>query len=211
MIKITLKTSSGLQKATGPSGWDEVTTGTYQKIMTDWDADKTNIYERDHLKLFNILFDTNITSKINSKLSAQIWKCIRFVYDEVYSFTGFPLPIKFRIDGAEVTIPKNIEELTVGQNLMARQKLDDAGYWGSMAYMIAVYLQPLIDDSELKSKRVDELELQLLDMPIAQTYPIGFFLLSERLQYGSQSTSVLPRTKRFSLNQIVISLRSWLR
>jgi hypothetical protein len=48
----------------------------------------------------------------------------------------------------------------------------------------AIYLQPLIDGGEFNADRVAQVELELMEKPILQFYPVGFFFLKQYQNFG---------------------------
>lgn len=58
-------------------------------------------------------------------------------------------------------------------------------YDEAISFAVAVYLQPFYDKAEFDLDRAKNLEQFILQMPIKEIYPVGFFLLTKQLKSGS--------------------------
>lgn len=76
--------------------------------------------------------------------------------------------------------------MTLGQNFHIRAEMAKATNIESLiSFATAIYLQPLIDESDFDLTRARMLEEQILDLNVFEIFPIGFFLLSKLNNSGS--------------------------
>ncbi len=180
-----------------PTCWADVSTNTFLKIRKKWEPEKP-IQERNRIKLFGLLTGTNYEKVSQSEdygLEAAIYEVTEFVYSEQIDFSALPIPDKLDISGVTVTIPKNVGSLTIGQNAIVRQSINQAqDEIATICTVSAIYLQPFYMAESVNGKlvkaafemeRAKELEPLLLSMPIVQIYPIGFFFLKKLAESGT--------------------------
>jgi hypothetical protein len=202
---ITLVTNNR-DKIKCPAGWHEVTTDIAQKIA-QWSGDK--------IELFNILTGTNYAKiKADTSLGSAFFDVINFVYFPS-PVANAPLPKVLQIDrGHIIEIPKKVGSLSIGQAIAVRERLEQVDarinaiietqpnkfcfkdgfrYDEAISFAVAVYLQPLYDKAEFDLERAKNLEQFILQMPITEIYPVGFFLLSQHLKRGSAFTRLCHR------------------
>jgi hypothetical protein len=181
-----------------PAGWHEVTTDTAQKIA-QWTGDK--------IELFNILTGTNYAKvKADTSLGSAFFDAINFAYFPSV-VANAPLPKVLQIDrGHIIEIPKKIGGLSIGQSIAVRERLEQVEariaksietspnkfcftanfmYDEAISFAVAVYLQPFYDKAEFDLDRAKNLEQFILQMPITEIYPVGFFLLTQQLKPGN--------------------------
>lgn len=181
-----------------PAGWHEVTVDAAQKIA-QWTGDK--------IEVFNILTGTNYAKvKADTSLGSTFFDAINFVYFPS-PVANAPLPKVLQIDrGHIIEIPKKIGGLTIGQSIAVRERLEQVEaritksietspnkfcftanfiYDEAISFAVAVYLQPFYDKSDFDLDRAKNLEQFILQMPITEVYPVGFFLLSKQLKRGN--------------------------
>lgn len=187
-----------------PTHWTDptITLRVFQRIINEW----LPLESKDRLTLFSILtgkpFEFVMPGE-NHGPESLIHSVTSFVEDE-----GIPeteVPHVYKIGSRFVVIGKEIGQMTIGQNIQARQamaKYDDPR--AAMALVTAIYIQPYYDGqliglfsssvgrsflamtdyiqpSPFSMKRARDIEKLLLDMPLTQIYSLGFFLLT-RLQ-----------------------------
>jgi hypothetical protein len=211
MIKIRVDTNKGSKVIESITGWDECTVKQYQDLWAKWEPEKPNLWERNWVNAFNILNGTDFPMENDPTIDSVFYKAIKFIYNDDRPFENYPLPIKFKVAGKEVTIPKDIQALTIGQNLMVRQRMSQSdNVLESMAYAVAVYLQPLVYPGKVNEDKINELEQEILRMKISEVYPIGFFLLTKRIDYGASMPIEWNPGKISRIKKPVIWLRSWL-
>lgn len=170
-----------------PDRWSSVTTGQFQRMVTDWQPDKP-IEKRDRILLFSILTGsdyTGIASSKDSELEYLLHTLTDFVYQESIDFSKLPIPQALNIGDHYVTIPRELGKLTIGQSVHARIAMNSGKDPNSLISLIsAIYLQPLYDQGEFSYDRALVLEQRLLQLPIVKLYPIGFFFLNRLATYG---------------------------
>jgi len=180
-----------------PDSWGILITRHYQKIIKDWDQDK-DISERDYVKLFNIVNDTNFETPTDLEQLVKIESAVSWVVLENFRFSK-EVPEVFYLNGRKANIEKNLKLLSIGANIKARQALDngyvlidDKGKFlncDCFSTLVAIYLQPDLNPGEkggFNWKKAQELEREIAEMPIAEIYPIGFFLLNRVYEYGQK-------------------------
>lgn len=185
-----------------PSGWHEVDTETFQRIKS--------IEEPSLIALFSALagFDYQAVAQSDDlDLELAMYRVTSFIVNgsgEEYFRKSEP-PSSFTISGKRVTIEKNIEAMTIEQNLVVRQKLTGLKFIEqAISFVIAVYLQPKID-GKFDLNRAKEIEAEVLRMPIEDTFPLGFFLLRRLQTFGKSGV----RLWLLPLNWWMNSSRRW--
>ena len=171
--------------------WDSTTTKQYQGIV-GWEPEK-ELIDRDYFKLFKVLYgDYKSFAKDNEP---KLWELVRWVID--LPFPKLEAPKLLKIRGKYVSIPEDIKLLSIGQNIHARQEIDKAIILRNKetgkfidcdcySIVVAIFLQPLVDGGEFDFNKAKELEKEIAEMPITSIRPIGFFLLTDVLKYGTR-------------------------
>lgn len=164
-----------------PSGWHEVDTETFQRIKS--------IEEPDIISLFSAVagFDHQMVAQSDDiELELAMYQVTSFIVNtngEEYFRKAEP-PHFFEIVGKKVAVERNLEAMTIEQNLVVRQRLIQLKFLEqAISFVIAVYLQPKID-GKFDLNRAKEIEKDVLKMPIEDTFPIGFFLLNRLQTFG---------------------------
>lgn len=163
-----------------PRKKEELTTATYQRIFTEWGAEfGKKPTERDYVKLFCILTGAKFgTHQLNKESLLAIWCAIRWVLAIDFSKEQKPTELL----GHEI---KEIKTLSIGQNIMIRQRLEQAKFQEEcFAIACAVYLTNPFDED-----MAAELEREILELPAYRVYPVGFFLCRHAWRYGQDSQS----------------------
>ena len=187
-----------------PSGWHEVDTETFQRIKS--------IEEPTIISLFSAVvgFDhQKVAQSDDLELELAMYQVTAFIVateNEEYFRKAEP-PQSFMIGGKRVTIERNIEAMTIEQNLVVRQKMTNIKFLEqAISFVIAVYLQPKVD-GKFDLNRAKELEGEVLRMPIEDTFPLGFFLLNRLQTFGRSGV----RLWLLPLNWWMNSSKKWLR
>ncbi len=204
MVAVRLVTG---QRIRVPDCWNNCSTEIFQRIISQWDTDK-EIKDRSVLKLFNLMIDLEISPNDDDlDLEAAIWECTRFVYYEPMDFTQLEVPKFLNIGGTVIPIPKDLGRMKIGQNIHVRQELmavKDPN--AAMSIITAIYLQPLYDKAPFDFHRAKEIEKTILQIPITQVYPIGFFLLTQLRSYGKGFLPDLNRMIRRKIQSVQLLL-----
>lgn len=204
MVAVRLVTG---QRIRVPDCWNNCSTEVFQRIISQWDTDK-EIKDRSVLKLFNLMIDMEISPDAEDlDLEAAIWECTRFIYLEPMDFTQLEPPKFLNVAGTIITIPKDLGRMTIGQNIHVRQELQaikDPN--AAMSIITAIYIQPLLDKKPFDFHRAKEIEKSILQIPITQIYPIGFFLLKQLRSYGKGFLPDLNRMIRRKIQSIQLLL-----
>jgi len=199
-----------------PDCWDDVSTRLFQRIVTEWEPEKP-IAERNRVKLFSILsgadFET-IMDQEDPMTEALIYWCINFVY--VSDLRRITMPDVIELGDRTVTIPKDVGNLTSGQNIIVRQAMESVPDSNSvMSRVAAAYLQRHYN-AEMKgdelilprfrAEQVDKIEAMILDMPITKIYPIGFFFSKKLTNYGTWWQKLWYRIRLLKTRSARVSL-----
>jgi len=176
-----IHTTKGKREIKCPDSWATTSTAHYQNLMREWDG-------KDLVKLFAILTGENLQTIANSHdlaLEEALLMATNFIYIEPQTFKNAPTPKQFIYKKQFITFPKQVEGFSIGQSILIRQRLDEVKTYDELiSYALAVYLQPKIDGGDFDSDRVDEIEDEILKMPITETYALGFFLLNPLMRRG---------------------------
>lgn len=178
---LSIFSSKGTKKITLPNCWSELPTGVYQRIMKEWD-------KKDIVQLFSILSGKDYKVLHDTKdpdLEQRLYDSIQFLYESEPKFKEAELPKFFIFDKHYIPIQKDATALTIGQSVIVRQRLDEASSYDELiSIAIAVYIQPLADRSEFDPFKAFDLEEKIKELPITETYPLGFFLLRPLMKPG---------------------------
>ena len=179
-----------------PPKTNQCTTAQYQKLAVDWDGE-------DLVKLFSILSGMEYKALANTHdfiLEEQLLAATRFIYNDFQDFKEASPPHWIEINGKQIRIPKQIGALSIGQSIHVRQALDKLKVYEELiAFVVAIYLQPLYDGTEFDFHRAMELEQDVLKLPIAKTYPLGIFFLKRLTKPGVNIMSKLS----FSITRLL--------
>lgn len=184
------------EKAVCPSCYDELKVRHYIRIIKEWE-DGTDIADRDYFKLFNILTDNKFTGfEQTVENQVTLINLVGWVITEPFDFNK-ALPKVLRFQGKNISIPPDPRELSIGQNIHLRRDFIEKSnrIEENIAIATAIYLQPIIDNSLFKLKRAEEIAKEIEEMPITLIYPIGFFLLSRAMKFGTRPEQTLPLIK----------------
>lgn len=215
-IQLITLTANNKDEIEAPVSWDETSTALFQKIIKNWDMDKP-LEERDRIKLFSIITDREYAAIKDSEsyeLEAILHAVCAFVYyDDIP--TGIPKTLK--IKDKTIEIPKDLSGMTIGQGIQIRQRMDRVKDIRELiSFACAMYLQPFYDGQKVNDRfvkaqfdmdRVRELEEVILQMPITETYGLGFFFLKKLNNAGMTPTR---NSQRPMLSTRKGGLRRWL-
>jgi len=166
-----------------PQSWAETTTGLYQRYVKEWD-------KVDRIKLFCIQTgydEALVRSAVSEKLDQIIDDCTDYVWYNPLDFEKIPMPKVVIVGNRTILIPKDIEELTIEQNLVIKDALKGCvDLRELLSFAFSVYIQPLYDDAPFSLNSAKVLEGMVKEMSILEVYPVGFFLLN-RLKRRGQS------------------------
>lgn len=202
---VIVRLDDGQRKNVADS-WKTCPTEVFQNIISKWEPDKP-IKQRSRLDLFNIMVGTELTGEEDDmNLEAAIWECTRFVYEEEADFTRLPVPEYITIGDKAILIPKDLGRLRIGQNIHVRQELQGKEPASVISIVTAIYLQPLLDEGPFDFHRAKQIEKLILQKPITQIYPIGFFFLSQLRNYGKGLLPTLHRMIRRKMQDVQLLL-----
>lgn len=181
-----------------PDCYEKLTTRQYERILNEWDIEKP-IADRDYFNLFQIFCDTEFKAFENTpENETTIWNAVKWFIEQEFSFSS-EVPKVLEIKGNHISIPGNVEKLSIGQNIHLKQLLassrvlkDENGKivdYTVYSDACAIYLQPLIDNSKFDSDKAKELKKVIEEMPIYLIRPIGFFLLTHAGRRGRKQTT----------------------
>jgi len=163
------------------TSWQECNTRIFQRIVKDWEPKKP-IEERNQVLLFSILTETPFKDVLESRdpeLEAIIYQCTAFVYEQAMYFKSDQVEV-IKLRGQLISVPKKLEALTVEQNMHIRRAMKTAENLEELISLAcSVYLQPLVDGGPYNHDKAMTLEKEILELPIWQTFAVGFFYLSK--------------------------------
>jgi len=210
---VAIRLTSG-EKIKVPNSWASCSAEIFQKIIGQWEPEK-DIKDRSVLKLFNIMIGMDINPEEDDlDLEAAIWECTRFVYLEPMDFTKLPVPNKIKLLDKIIEFPKDLGRLKIGQNIHVRQELQNVKDPNeALSIVVAIYLQPMLDkvkyglkESLFDFHRAKEYEKEILQLPITEVYPIGFFFLRQLRNYGKGLIPSLNRMIRRKMQNVLLLL-----
>lgn len=168
-----------------PVCWEQTTTAQFLKL-DKWDKNNT-------VELFNIMCGADFEGTDFGVGGDEIGKAIAletmmnalgFLFSDELDFKALPLPKVLSIFGKLYEVPKNLGNMSVGQAIMLRQLMDEEPNTNQLiAKAAAIYLQSVID-GKVDAKRIEEIEIELLQTSCTTVFPIGFFLLRRLGNYG---------------------------
>lgn len=182
-----------------PESWGECTTRLALQLLTEWKPNPDNIItDEDRVKVFSIMTGKSYESLMQStdyELEGMLHNVTRFFFMDDPGFTELQVPRVLLIGDVSVEIPKELGKLTIAQAIHVRgyiNKVQNPNL--AIALATAIYLQPLydgrlvndqIEPAQFSYPRAKQLEEKILDMPVVNIWPIGFFLLRQLGSYGT--------------------------
>jgi hypothetical protein len=163
-LKTTLRTISG------PTQWDEVSTGLFQELIKNTDP----------VKRLSLLYNLNyeeLMQETSHVLLAPLTQAAAFIDHQPLS-KDLPESGKIKIGRTEYDIPKKLGAYTLGQAIQCRAHLEKcATYEEGIARAVAIYMQPTVTKSEFDMDKVELVEQMVLVSPVTEVLGTGFFLL----------------------------------
>lgn len=193
--------SKGKHKINVPDKWEKLSTGQYQEVimaLTAYENKNSDAtYKHEFLmNLFSILTgmeSVKLYKITDPEIEAKMWEASRFIMEPSPLHT-ISMPRVIQIKDKIIAVPKNIERLSIGQNLHLRIRMDTASTYDELiSFACAVFLQPNFDNSDFDYFRAVELEEPIKAIPITDTYPIGFFLLRPPQRFGTTLMQIVRR------------------
>lgn len=174
-------TSKGERNLDPPNCWEQLTTAQYIQIITEWD-------KKDLVKLFSILSGIEyktLAKTYDPELESALLTATKFIYEQEPAFKQSKQPTHLNIAGKMHKVPTDIPGLSIGQSIHVRREMDNAQTYDELIpYTVAIYMQPVVDGIDFDFDRAMMLEQDIKQMPITETYPLGFFLLSPLMKFG---------------------------
>ncbi len=185
-MNLTVTTNKGKRGIFVPDKMDQVSTDTYQRLVS----------VTDRFEAYSVISGIprgTLERLISPDLEQALANSLTLIKSD-QSFKDKPVPKRIVIDDVEIKIPK-IEGLSIGQSIHVREHLETCKFYEeAISLTVAVYLQPFYDGLPFDLDQALELEQEILKLPITQTYPIGFFLLSLMMNNGNDFISRWSRT-----------------
>ena len=191
-----------------PSCYEEMTARQYEMIVPEFAKE---LEQRDHFKIFQILTGTDYKDfEPTAENEVTIWNAIRWLYEQPFEFGDVPKVVT--IKDKLLSIPEDITELSIGQNIHLKQILGESKYLEeNICSACAIYLQPLYDDAKFNFKRAMQLKEEVEKMPAYIVRPIGFFLLNHASTPGRKQTNSLKRMISNLMRRCAKTLQRWQR
>lgn len=177
-MRFSIFSNKGNRDLELPDTWEALPTSKYQQLSGEWDG-------KDMVKAFSILSGIpfkNLFETKDPELEAQLTLATSFLFSQPQKFKEQKTPDWFYYDGRKFKV-KDLS-LSIGQSIHVRQKLETCkAYDEAISYAIAVSLQPQLD-GEFDIDKANHLETFIAELPITQTYAVGFFLLKPLMRLG---------------------------
>lgn len=189
-------------KLFGPSCWPEVNCRQFQLYATEWDRENL-------LHLFSLWYNLPLEKVVNStdrNLVTAVSTVLRFV-SKPFDFKKLQVPDKITLLGKELTIPKELNKLSIGQAIILRKRMDEENQNGLIAFACAVYLQPIYFNCGLEEDRVKLLENEINNLPIIEYYALGFFLLKKLNGFGNPLVNLFRLIKVYRIIRTIKLIR----
>lgn len=190
MRTVVIKLASGKEKAIDyPTTYFDVKTKTFIKLVSEWNLNKFEVTPESLIKVFGVATDhdwMDYALTTDNRIESAMLKCVRFILEQVEDLNFLPIPKYFTIDGKSYELPKNLGKLTLGQNLHIRMVIEDKDIRSKIAFATAIYMQPIIDKAPFNTDRVKYYEQLILEMPVTDVYPVGFFFLRQLGSFGKE-------------------------
>jgi hypothetical protein len=195
-----------------PVCWEEVNTRLFQDIAKGWELEKP-IKERDRLKLFSIMTGFELAGIRKSKeeqLLLDLYQVTAFVYNQEMTFKEDKPPYLIKLRGKVWSVPKKLDGMCFEQNLHIRTAIRKCTWLEeSISFALALYMQPIVEGREFDYEAAKELEQEILELPIWQTYGPGFFLCSKLRPSGISGLRYLNQTLKAKVTQFAVRLQRW--
>ena len=111
------------------------------------------------------------------------------------------LPDTIEIDGVRYKLPGTIEVNTFGQKLALQRCIANAEKKGLAEievypYVVALYMQPIVTESEYNEDKVEKLEEKIRDCRIDEVFPIASFFLLNSVRSLQKKQSILSTNQQ---------------
>jgi hypothetical protein len=170
------------KKVEAPTKWSEVTVGHF--VMPEF-------LSGNSIKLLAALsgIPASKLAQATEEMSPHFKKTVDFLKREPMGWRGGAVPETLEFMGVTCTVPKNIEMRAFGQKVMLGQAITESKFiYDKIPTAIAIYFGPQVLPEDW-FERMDEIEAEVLKMPIAEVYPIAdFFLLHSKKLKNSGMT-----------------------
>lgn len=175
MIGFTITDNKGKRtRVVCPNSWEEVTLKQLLEI------EECNM---EPISLFSILSGVQFTILEESKdtdLEYMLYEAVAFIH-KTPVWDKLKPPSKIEAAGKVITVPKDISVLTLGQKIMFDQLLlASKSLIEVIPKVLAIYFQPLFDDSKYDRERLADTEKIIVELPAIQMYSIANFFLNSR-------------------------------
>ena len=170
-----------------PLTYYETPTGVYERVHAEWSGEMT---PESLLKLFSIITGKDYTEYRDStdlRIEAMMLEAVGFVVNNPVDLQAIPKPKFFKIDGRVLELPEyevKYKKFTLGQLLLIRRVGMMKDIRAGISLAVAVYIQPLLD-GKFDDERVDYYKELVKQLPITDTFPIGFFILRRANNLGN--------------------------
>lgn len=186
------------QKIKMPASKEELTFEQYVRLIEEVGYDKP-VEERDWLTAFNILAGTSFKEIASLEEHVKLYSFIEWAI-EGFTFELSEEP--FILNGEHIKLPTT-SSLSIGQAITAKQAIARYKFLeSSAAAIIAIYIQPMVDNAPYSLARARELEEQIKKLPARIVWTHGFFLHKKLMQSGQLFSS--------NKNVAPINLKIWL-
>ena len=188
--------SDKVEPVSCPTSYYGTSTGLYQELVDKWTL---GITPEGMVQVFSILTGRPISDYQTSddmKLELHILNATKFVYNENLDM----LPKQEMFMG--YVMNNKLGKLTLGQNMQVKQFMTGKDPRQCISFVLAVYMQPIIDNQPFDYAKAMELEKKISALPIALTYQAGFFFLKRLRRYGSGQTGYLNQIKLITLSTL---------
>lgn len=179
---------NGDKKVVVPQCWQETLLWQYQNLKSIKDTDYND------LSIFcaftGASYDEVATSD-SDEIHTALYQLVSWVHHNPEYFRSNEVPRVLHIDGSIISVPKKLGKLSIEQNMVIRQAINQPNMCLEqlISIAIAVYMQPLVDGQPFDKDRALEIEKEILQMPVEYVFPIGFFFLRRLNEYGLRGTN----------------------
>jgi hypothetical protein len=165
-----------------PESWSEVAFSQFVK-MQSLNEEKNTILETLSI-LSGEPYDSWLLCR-DVDIDEKVVPFISFIYHKV-DFEKLPIPKTINYKGKEYKGVKDIGLETFGQKIIFQDYLNkslekETNIIQTFPYIVAIYLQPIITESEFNTDKVEELEKEINEMPVTVVIPLATFFLQKSI------------------------------
>ncbi len=169
-----------------PTSWQEVTVEQYIRIEAEgWDgADLIHLLSMlsgHDLKELDNITDTSLFDVLAIHLN--------FITKEAPDFKNIPISKTFKLDGKEFDVPSDLELETLGQKILMSNLRQQDNMIKQVANALAIYFQPIYDNSTFDRKRLPYIVKMIHKEPIVDMFPIVDFFFQKLTEYKKNGIS----------------------